>query len=542
MIINRTYKALPKETVLTPLFLFVASVFFCMLVYRVYPHIILFSDSHGYYLLGKYLLHPQSIVLDHSRAPLYSAILYGAALMPHTSAILYWFHALLFCGNILLAYRIGQLVWRNTRFACAFTIMLLLIEVRSMTTLFYSTLALSDSLCAHLLFSSSLILAEGVIRGKRSLIAIACAVAGLSGAVRPVVFALIPFVIFVLLPLFKKGKKSWASSFLMLLLLIAPQAAWKIRNVLAYDAFWPNPFTGLHLTVHALPLMEDDDSPFGDPEKDAVFRKALTELSLPPEYSAPSPYSHDPNSYWGVVIGFLGSQSTYYQQDPSRVWDKTGTYSFQISENAQTMALRLIRRHPLNYARNVAMNYIRLFDVNSIEKIPYQEFSTDANSHYRQAFALTPSNVLLYPEFLDMPIPANPIWSDPAAARLLNAFVFTAMPEKSKRPNILTVAFPHMLFLAALWKWMRNRQNMKMTDTASRETLLLIVIFPVIALYHFTTAAITNMHDTRYAVPVLMLHHLFCLAGILIIIRRLNEIRIAHSKHDNDDWYTQTFA
>jgi len=535
-----TFKGLLKENALTALFLFLTSVFFCMLVYRVYPYTILFPDTYSYYLIGKNLFHPQQIVIDHSRVPLYGAILYFTSLSQHTSALLYWFHALLFCGNVLLAYRIGRLVWNNTRLACVLALLLLLTEVRSMSTLFFSAVALTESLCAHLLFSSTLLLVEGIIRRKRSFIVAACVIASLSTAVRPMIFTLIPLILTVVFPLIRKGRKPWISTILLLLLLIAPEAGWKIRNALAYNTFQSHPFTGLHFLVHGMSLMEDDDNLFNDTQKDAVLRKGIADLALPPPYDAPSPYSHDPHSYWGVVIGFLGSQTPYYKEHRSEIWDETGLYSFQLSDNARKLGLRLITKHPIKYAYNVAAHYLHLFDLSSIEKIAYQEFSRDPRAHYLSAFTWEKTNTLLYPEFLEMPIPVNPAWSDSAALRILTALVFTGKSDQTQPLNPLTVAFPHALFLAALWYWYRHRKGTQHAETSSREVTLLIIVFPVIALYHFTTAAVTNLYDTRYALPVLMLYHFYCLAGVLMIARHINSLRLEHKKHDNDDWYTQT--
>lgn len=507
---------------------------FSVLLYRVYPYPVVFPDTNEYFIQGKDFFHPQNLLIDHARTPLFSLLLYAAYRTSHPSGLLFWFHAVLFCGNILLAYRLGHTLWKNTATAFVSTLLLLGAEVHFMKTFFFSTIALTDALCANLLFASTLFLAEGVIKKNVRTVLLACGIAGLANITRPLGLALIPFLLIAVMPLLLKQRRALLPCLLSLLVLIGPQTAWKIRNIISYNTVISNPYAPLHLVSHPLLFMKEDDNAFADPQVNRDFHTAIQTLTLPPAYNAPAPFRLEKNSYWGIVQAFFASQTPLYRDKGESVLTERDYYVIQTSHVTLGVSKRLILQHPFLYMKQVAHHYAELFDTRSIDDFIQQNFEKDPHPKYALMISINKylNARLLHSSFW------NTDWPNPLAANILEAITSPGRNFMARPLNISIVLFPHVLFLMGLFLCRKSRKT-SLGATDAHLGLFMMIVFSVISLHYLTVALLTSLHDRRYALPSSMLLHLLWITGIVMIA-----VRIIHffTDDEKDEWYTQTLS
>jgi hypothetical protein len=496
--------------------LFAAALLCCFLFSYAYPYGMIQSDTDSYLSLYQGFHWWSANENDWARTIPFAMLLGFVTHFSQPTVVVYWIHSLLFSIGIVCAAWMMAGLFHSDRKGVLFGCVLLLCEVLSMHAFAYNIFLLSDPMYAHMLLIGSTLILGGWMRGIITPIAVGYAVLGLAIFTRPVGLSLLPVWILFAICLWITARRTQALHFqtkhlaLCIALLISPIVLWAARNAVVYGYFRETAFGSRNLLPHVLSLVHDDDVLIENAAENKTFITHIHDFG--------AVFGTDEDTYrWAgdsrsgniftLLADFLPVDPQVATLTPTEKYVRD---AFRVDTFGTQIALRIIARHPLQYAALVFYHYRILLQPQTFP------LRGDTGDWYTQQIQDQPiANRLLYcppagtinvsrisptmttvvqsivgGNFLEL----LRIEAGFAMKYILHGLLFCCLFFVWKRPTVLQTCLPFSLFYASVI------------------TIMLIVT----ALSNYLLTAMTEAAVDRYALPGETGLHIALLLALLV--------------------------
>ncbi len=316
----------------------------CTAVLRVFPSPIIDYDTVGYWIAST----GKDNWFDGLRPPAYGWLLRFAVWAGHARIVIA-VQAGSWTACIGLATCLTGLLTKSALKAWLVGIGMLLAEVWLMHLLPAQWLALTDPLYADWIMLGYLLIVLATVKKSLPLLFIGCGFIGAATAVRPLLVALLIGSLFactafaiIRMPL----RRLALSACVATALLFGPVGWLSGLSILRYGSAQPTSLLGIHMVMFTAELLQPADIVFGDAAVNREFHRIFETQSVPAGFSKDI-YGIPRSKPWYPLIAYYISLSN--ETDMSRV-------RFTVDRISRDIAWRVIRLHPMEYARLVIKN------------------------------------------------------------------------------------------------------------------------------------------------------------------------------------------